>query len=71
MTDRPDCAVIVNSIINLAHSLEMKIVAEGVETVEQLAILRAAGCSQAQGYLFSRPKPADELAELYEALRVA
>ena len=71
MTDRAGCAAIVNSIINLAHSLDMKIVAEGVETKEQLAILRAAGCSQAQGYLFSRPKPANELSAFYEGLRAA
>ena len=71
ITDRPDCLVIVNSVINLAHSLEMKVVAEGVETEEQLAILRAAGCPQAQGYLFSRPKPAAELVEFYEGLRAA
>jgi len=69
MIDRPDCAVIVNSIINLARSLEMKVVAEGVETEEQLIALRAAGCSQAQGNLFSRPRPADQLAEFYKQLR--
>jgi EAL domain-containing protein (putative c-di-GMP-specific phosphodiesterase class I) len=51
--DRSDCAAIVCSIINLGASLNMTTVAEGVETKEQLIMLRAAGCSQAQGYYFS------------------
>jgi predicted signal transduction protein with EAL and GGDEF domain len=61
MLERPDCAAIVGSIINLAHNLNMTTVAEGVETERQLTVLRAAGCSEAQGYLFSRPRPANEL----------
>jgi EAL domain-containing protein (putative c-di-GMP-specific phosphodiesterase class I) len=53
-----DDAAIVESIISLAHSLRLSVVAEGVETAEQLAFLRAHGCEQMQGYFFSRPLPA-------------
>jgi EAL domain-containing protein (putative c-di-GMP-specific phosphodiesterase class I) len=48
----------VRTIINMAHNLEMKVVAEGVETVEQYTQLRALGCEYIQGYLFSKPVPA-------------
>ena len=58
---RPDCAAIVCSIINLGQNLNMTTVAEGVETEVQLDMLRLAGCPEAQGYLFSRPRPANEL----------
>jgi diguanylate cyclase (GGDEF)-like protein len=70
MIDRPDCAAIVCSIINLGRNLNMTTVAEGVETEQQLIMLRAAGCSEAQGYLFSRPRPANEL-EFFDRLEVA
>ena len=66
MVDRRDCAAIVCSIINLAHNLDMTTVAEGVETNEQLDMLRIAGCFEAQGYLFSRPSPVCELRFNYE-----
>ncbi len=61
MSGRPDCAAIVCSIINLGHNLNMATVAEGVETEAQLDMLRLAGCSEAQGYLFSRPRPTNEI----------
>ena len=61
MSGRPDCAAIVCSIINLGQNLNMTTVAEGVETEHQLTMLRVAGCSEAQGYLFSRPLPVNEL----------
>ena len=57
----PDDASIVKAIITLAHSLQMKVIAEGVETDAQLAFLRQHGCDQYQGYYFSQPLPADEV----------
>jgi EAL domain-containing protein (putative c-di-GMP-specific phosphodiesterase class I) len=61
MSERAECAAIVSSIINLGQSLNMTTVAEGVETERQLAMLRVAGCREAQGYLFSRPLPVSDL----------
>jgi diguanylate cyclase (GGDEF)-like protein len=61
MSERADCAAIVTSIINLGQNLNMTTVAEGVDTELQLTMLRVAGCSQAQGYLFGRPVPVNEL----------
>jgi diguanylate cyclase len=59
-----DDASIVEAIISLAHSLRLKVVAEGVETPEQLKFLRTLGCDQYQGYHFSPPLPAGEFARL-------
>jgi diguanylate cyclase (GGDEF)-like protein/PAS domain S-box-containing protein len=53
-----DSAAIVRSVVALGHGLSMRIVAEGVETGEQLAMLRALGCDEYQGYLFARPMDA-------------
>jgi EAL domain-containing protein (putative c-di-GMP-specific phosphodiesterase class I) len=55
---------IVHSTIVLARNLKMKVLAEGVETVEQLAMLQAYGCEEIQGYLFSRPMPEEEFLTL-------
>jgi diguanylate cyclase (GGDEF)-like protein/PAS domain S-box-containing protein len=64
VTSNPQDAAIAKTIIELAHSLDLQVIAEGVETVEQLAFLTANGCDQVQGYLFSRPLPISELDEL-------
>jgi len=56
LTTRADCVAIVCAVIGLGRSLGVSITAEGVETPDQLTILRAAGCTEVQGYLFSRPK---------------
>ncbi|MCS0633927.1 EAL domain-containing protein [Telluria mixta] len=53
-----DSAAIVRSVVALGHGLSMRIVAEGVETEEQLALLRALGCDEYQGFLFARPMDA-------------
>jgi EAL domain-containing protein (putative c-di-GMP-specific phosphodiesterase class I)/FixJ family two-component response regulator len=59
-TNDRDC-VLVQRTIEIGHILGMKVVAEGVETAEQLAFLLSNGCDIVQGYLFSRPLPAEEL----------
>lgn len=56
-------AGVVSAVINMGRSLNMRVVAEGVEAVEQLSFLKNHGCSEAQGYLFSRPVPAADLAD--------
>lgn len=53
---------LVRAAVNLGHSLQMKTLAEGIETQEQLEFLRALGCEQGQGYLFSQAIPANEIA---------
>jgi diguanylate cyclase (GGDEF)-like protein len=58
-------APLVDAIIAMAHSLGLTVVAEGVETAQQLEYLRRQGCDQCQGYLFSKPLPAAEFAERY------
>ena len=65
--DDPDDVTIVRAVIALAHSLRMQVVAEGVENEAQLEFLRAEGCDEIQGYLVSRPVPAEQLAELLAA----
>ena len=59
-------AIIVKAVIGMARSLKLRVVAEGVETLEQLAFLRAHHCDEAQGYYFSRPVPPQQFAKLLE-----
>ncbi|MFL6618063.1 MAG: putative bifunctional diguanylate cyclase/phosphodiesterase, partial [Povalibacter sp.] len=65
----PDDVSIVKAIISLAHSLRLRVVAEGVETAEQLDFLRQLGCDQYQGFLCSPAVPPDVFAELMRKLR--
>jgi diguanylate cyclase (GGDEF)-like protein len=55
LLSNPECAVIVSAVANLGRSLDLSIVAEGIETKDQLALVRAAGCTHGQGFLFGRP----------------
>ena len=64
LSERPDCLAIIRAVAGLGTSLGIATTAEGVETQEQLDRLRAEGCTEVQGYLFSPPRPATELAGL-------
>ena len=59
MTAGPQGLALVSTIINLAHALKLKVVAEGVETEEQSSLLRLLGCDEMQGFLFSKPVPGE------------
>ncbi len=64
ITTDPDVEAIVMAIIAMAHTLKIKVVAEGVETEEQLTLLHAHQCDEVQGYYYSPPVPEDELSRL-------
>jgi diguanylate cyclase (GGDEF)-like protein/PAS domain S-box-containing protein len=61
VTSNPDDAAIVLAIIQMAHSLKLEVVAEGVETAAQMMYLRRHNCDQLQGYYFSQPLPAEQM----------
>jgi diguanylate cyclase (GGDEF)-like protein/PAS domain S-box-containing protein len=61
LTKRADCAAIISATLTLAQNLSIETTAEGIETVEQSRLLRLAGVTSLQGYLFQRPVPASEL----------
>ena len=67
MTTDPNDASITKSVILLGQSLNLSVIAEGVETAEQLAPLKQFGCDEVQGYFFSKPVPADDLERLLGA----
>jgi diguanylate cyclase (GGDEF)-like protein/PAS domain S-box-containing protein len=67
MLDDPNAATLVQTIISLAHSLQLKVIAEGVETEEQAKLLHLLRCDQMQGYLFSKPLPLEQLTALLKA----
>ena len=69
MAIRADCAAIVASIVDLARKLGMTTTAEGVETEEQLRLVREAGCETVQGYLLGRPQPFASAVELFGKVR--
>jgi EAL domain-containing protein (putative c-di-GMP-specific phosphodiesterase class I) len=64
----PDDHSIVKATIQLAHTLDLKVIAEGVETVEVYDLLREMDCDYAQGYYISHPIEADEIATWYETV---
>ena len=64
MTAGPSGLSLMSTIISLAHSLNLKVVAEGVETDEQSRLLRLLGCDEMQGFLFARPAPREEIDRL-------
>ncbi|RJX30755.1 MAG: sensor domain-containing phosphodiesterase [Oxalobacter sp.] len=66
LTTKDEDAVIVRSIISLAHDLQLQVVAEGVETIMQRDLLLASGCDEFQGFLFARPVVGDEVKRLLE-----
>ena len=63
-------AALAQAIVSMGHALGMRVLAEGVETAEQLEILRVQGCDEGQGYLFAKPAAPDALAELLKKGRV-
>lgn len=64
VTTDPDDAAIAGAVVAMAHSLKLKVIAEGVETIQQLEFLRDLNCDEMQGYFVSRPVPAYEFEEL-------
>jgi EAL domain-containing protein (putative c-di-GMP-specific phosphodiesterase class I) len=67
ITTSPDETSIVTAVISMGRSLKLRVIAEGVETEEELAFLQAHHCDEAQGYFFSRPVPPQQFAKLLEA----
>ena len=68
MTEEPDSMAVLRAITELGANLGMVTTAEGVETLEQLYRLRAEGCTEVQGYFFSRPKPVEEVANMLQSI---
>jgi EAL domain-containing protein (putative c-di-GMP-specific phosphodiesterase class I) len=64
MSKDPNAMTLVSTIISLAHSLHLKVIAEGVETEQQAKYLRLLKCDEMQGYLFSKPLPMEGLVAL-------
>lgn len=60
VVDNPDYTAVVNAIVTLAHNLRLGLIAEGVETSDQMTMLKTMGCDLAQGYYFQRPLPCDQ-----------
>ena len=64
LENNPDSGAIIHAVLGLGHSLGMVTCAEGVETIEQLSFLRNEGCAEIQGYIYSKPKPIDQIAQM-------
>ena len=71
LPENQEDVAIVNAVIELGHALKLSVTAEGVETPEQLGNLQTAGCDTAQGFLFFRPEPPEEVAKLFAGARPA
>ena len=71
ITDDADDAAIVEGVVRLAHSLGLQAVAEGVETAEQVAMLRGFSCQTGQGYHFARPAGPEAIAQMLAAAPAA
>ena len=69
ITSDPENSSVVSAIIALAHSLNLKVIAEGVETAEQLDFLKERGCNEVQGYYFSKPIPGHLVKDLFEKVQ--
>jgi diguanylate cyclase (GGDEF)-like protein len=67
MATRLDCAAIVSSIVSLANKLNITTTAEGIETIDQLNLIRETGCTEAQGYLFSVPRSLSDVLDYFKA----
>jgi EAL domain-containing protein (putative c-di-GMP-specific phosphodiesterase class I) len=65
MTTSQEGLALVSTIITLAHALKLNVVAEGVETEEQLHLLRVLNCNEVQGFLFSKPLPSESFETRY------
>jgi len=70
ITTDADDAAIAQAVITLGHTMNLRVIAEGVETPEQLAFLRRNQCDEMQGYLFGKPMPAHEFGKLLESGRI-
>ena len=70
ITTNADDAAIVKAVIGLGHAMRLKVIAEGVETKEQLEFLRLNDCDEKQGYLFSRPVPAEDMTKMLRENRL-
>ena len=70
ITTDPDDAAITQAVISMAHSLDLKVIAEGVETEGQLSFLERYGCDEVQGYLYSRPVPGEDCGVLITAREI-
>jgi diguanylate cyclase (GGDEF)-like protein/PAS domain S-box-containing protein len=71
ITANPDDSTIVSAIIDMGKNLKQRVIAEGIETQEQLAFLKARHCTEGQGYLFSPPVPAAQFSQLLEVAAAA
>jgi EAL domain-containing protein (putative c-di-GMP-specific phosphodiesterase class I) len=67
ITSAPDDTTIVTAVISMGRALHLRVIAEGVETKDELAFLQAHECHEAQGYYFSRPVPPEEFAKLLKS----